>query len=86
MELEDGPARAVSARIEGRAGARGAIGLVVREGRKREVRRMLTAVGLPVRRLVRVRVGPVTLGRVQPGTVRELSTEEVRGLLAATER
>ena len=86
VELEDGPARAVSARIEGRAGARGAVGLVVREGRKREVRRMLTAVGLPVRRLVRVRVGPVTLGRVQPGTVRELSTEEVRGLLAATER
>ena len=86
VELEDGPARAVSARIEGRAGARGAVGLVVREGRKREVRRMLTAVGLPVRRLVRVRVGPVTLGRGQPGTVRELSTEEVRGLLAATER
>jgi len=86
VELEDGPARAVSARIEGRAGARGAVGLVVREGRKREVRRMLTTVGLPVRRLVRVRVGPVTLGRLQPGTVRELSTEEVRGLLAATER
>jgi 23S rRNA pseudouridine2605 synthase len=84
VELEDGPARAVAARIAGRAGTRGAIRLVLAEGRKREVRRMLAAVGLPVTRLVRVRVGPVRLGRLHPAEVRELSLDEVRALFAAT--
>ena len=50
------------------------------EGRKREVRRMLDAVGLPVRRLVRVRVGPIRLGRLRPGDVEELEPEDVRAL------
>ena len=85
VELEDGPARAVAARIEGRAGARGALRLVMTEGRKREVRRVLAAVGLPVRRLVRVRVGPVRLGRLAPGKLRELSPTEVGALFAAAD-
>ena len=50
------------------------------EGRKREVRKMLDAVGLPVRRLVRVRVGPIRLGRLGPGDVRELEPEDLRSL------
>ena len=50
------------------------------EGRKREVRRLLAAVGLPVRRLVRLRVGPIRLGRLSPGEVRELEPDEVREL------
>jgi 23S rRNA pseudouridine2605 synthase len=50
------------------------------EGRKREVRRMLDAIGLPVRRLVRVRVGPIRLGRLRPGDVAELEPEDVRAL------
>ena len=50
------------------------------EGRKREVRRLLAAVGLPVTRLVRLRIGPVTLGSLEPGAVRELSTEEIHAL------
>ena len=53
------------------------------EGRKREVRRLLAAVGLPVVRLIRVRVGPVRLGRMRPGEIRELSGEEVRALARA---
>jgi 23S rRNA pseudouridine2605 synthase len=53
------------------------------EGRKREVRRLLAAVGLPVTRLVRVRVGPVTLGRLAPGEVRELTHDEVVALRRA---
>jgi 23S rRNA pseudouridine2605 synthase len=83
VELEDGPARALSARVQGRAGGRGAVRVVMGEGRKREVRRLLAAVGLPVRRLVRVRVGPVRLGRLPPGEVRELEPEEVRALFRA---
>ena len=81
VELEDGPARAASARRVGGAGERGAVRIVMTEGRKREVRRLLEAVGLPVRRLIRVRVGPIRLGRLRPGQVRELDPGEVRDLL-----
>jgi pseudouridine synthase len=80
VELEDGPARATSARVAARAGERGAIRLVMTEGRKREVRRLLHAVGLPVTRLVRVRVGPVRLGDLGPGERRELTHEELVAL------
>jgi pseudouridine synthase len=80
VTLEDGPARALEARTAGRSGGRGAVRLVLAEGRKREVRRMLDAVGLPVRRLVRTRVGPVRLGGLRPGELRELTPEEVRAL------
>lgn len=80
VELEDGIARAVSARRVAGAGSRGAVRVIMTEGRKREVRRMLSAVGLPVRRLVRTRVGPIRLGRLPPGTVRELDPSEVAAL------
>jgi 23S rRNA pseudouridine2605 synthase len=84
VELDDGPARAVRASIRGESGGRGAVEVVMGEGRKREVRRLLAAVGLPVVRLVRVRVGPVRLGRLAPGALRELEPAEVRALYAAT--
>jgi 23S rRNA pseudouridine2605 synthase len=80
VELDDGTARAVDARSVGGAGARGGVRLVMIEGRKREVRRMLDAVELPVRRLVRVRVGPIRLGKLGPGEIRELEPEDVRAL------
>jgi len=80
VELEDGHARAKSARVAGRSGDRGAVRLVMTEGRKREVRRLLDAVGLPVTRLVRVRVGAVRLGGLPPGELRELSHDEVIAL------
>jgi 23S rRNA pseudouridine2605 synthase len=66
--------------VAARAGERGAVRLVMTEGRKREVRRLLAAVGLPVTRLVRLRVGPIRLGRLPPGEVRELTHEEVVAL------
>jgi 23S rRNA pseudouridine2605 synthase len=80
VELEDGHARAKSARVAGRSGDRGAVRLVMTEGRKREVRRLLAAVGLPVTRLVRVRVGEVRLGGLPPGERRELTHDEVVAL------
>jgi 23S rRNA pseudouridine2605 synthase len=83
VELEDGPARAEAASIVARTGERGALRIVLTEGRKREVRRMLDAIGLPVMRLVRVRVGPVRLGELPPGALRDLDREEVRALYAA---
>jgi 23S rRNA pseudouridine2605 synthase len=80
VELEDGQARAKSARVAGRSGDRGAVRLVMTEGRKREVRRLLAAVGLPVTRLIRVRVGAVRLGGLPPGERRELTHDEVIAL------
>jgi 23S rRNA pseudouridine2605 synthase len=83
VELEDGLARAIAARPVARTGGRGAVRIVMGEGRRREVRRMLSAVGLPVRRLIRVRFGPVTLGRLSAGDVRQLDPGEVRELYRA---
>jgi len=79
IELEDGitaPARAsvVSA---------GAVKLTIHEGRNRQVRRMLEAVGHPVLRLVRTRIGPLADRRLRPGEWRVLEIEEVRALEAA---
>ena len=83
VDLEDGPARALRARPVARAAGRGAIRVVIAEGRKREVRRMLAAVGLPVRRLVRLRFGPISLGELPAGAVRALAADEVRALYRA---
>jgi 23S rRNA pseudouridine2605 synthase len=80
VELDDGLARAKSARIVGSAAGKGAVRLVMTEGRKREVRRLLREVGLPVTRLIRLRVGPIGLGDLPPGASRELSREEIQAL------
>jgi 23S rRNA pseudouridine2605 synthase len=57
--------------------------IVVKEGRKRMVRRMCSEVGHPVRRLVRTRIGPVADRRLQPGEWRELTADEVHALYTA---
>jgi 23S rRNA pseudouridine2457 synthase len=54
--------------------------IVLREGKKRQIRHMTAAVGLPTLRLVRVAVGPVTLNELQPGQWRYLSPAEVKAL------
>jgi 23S rRNA pseudouridine2605 synthase len=80
IHLEDGVAAAVRAREVQRGEGKTALSLVMREGRKREVRRMLEALGHPVRRLLRVRVGPVGLRGLRPGRTRPLTQEEVAEL------
>ena len=60
-----------------------ALEIVVHEGRNRIVRRMCEAVGHPVRRLVRTRVGPIADRRLAPGSWRPLRPREVRALYAA---
>jgi pseudouridine synthase len=63
------------------------LALIIHEGHKRQVRRMLAAVGHPVLELVRVGIGPLTLGDVPVGKWRYLRDEEVRGLTeSATSR
>jgi 23S rRNA pseudouridine2605 synthase len=61
----------------------GVLRLVLHEGRNRQVRRMCEAVGHPVRRLVRVRIGPVSDRELRPGAWRHLGPEEVRALSTA---
>jgi pseudouridine synthase len=57
--------------------------LTLREGRNRQVRRMCEAVGHPVQRLTRIRIGPLRDDRLRPGQVRDLSPAEVRALKKA---
>jgi 23S rRNA pseudouridine2605 synthase len=63
--------------------APGVLRIVIHEGRNRQVRRMCSAIGHPVQRLVRTRIGPVRDPNLPPGTWRELGTREVRALAAA---
>lgn len=83
VELEDGVARARSVRELGSAGDRTLLEVVLAEGRKREVRRMLAAVGIPLDRLARVKLGPLPLGDIAPGKFRPLNSAEVRELYKA---
>jgi len=57
---------------------------VLRQGWRRQLRRMFTAVGMPVQRLIRVRIGTLRLGDLPPGRIRDLSAAE-RGRLVAQE-
>jgi 23S rRNA pseudouridine2605 synthase len=79
VELDDG--RTSPARV--RRVAADALEITIREGRKRQVRRMCEAVGHPVRRLERVGFGPLELGSLREGACRELTPEEVSALRAA---
>jgi 23S rRNA pseudouridine2605 synthase len=80
IDLEDGPARAVAAK---RSGSDSVVEVVMAEGRKREVRRLFAAVGLEVRDLVRIAVGPVELGALPEGEARVLRPAELSSLRAA---
>jgi len=67
----------------GRSRPRALLEIVLREGRNRQVRRMCEAVGHPVERLSRVRIGPLADRRLAPGAWRDLTDAEVRALRAA---
>ena len=83
VELEDGFARPTRVRVVAGSGRRRMVEVVLVEGRNREVRRLLDAVGAPVRRLVRTAVGPVRLTGLAPGEYRPLRPEEIRRLYKA---
>jgi 23S rRNA pseudouridine2605 synthase len=83
IDLDDGPARAVGARLVGEGRTRALVEVTMTEGRKREVRRMFDAIGHPVRRLVREAIGPIRDRGLKPGEWRDLSVAEVRSLYAA---
>lgn len=78
---ESGPAR-VS--LVSSAGGRGVVRFTIHTGLKRQVRRSFEALGYRVRRLDRVRFGSLGLGHLRPGSHRELTPMEVKGLYRAT--
>ncbi len=84
VDLDDGPTQPARVRLVQTSGAgTSALEIVVKEGRKRMVRRMCSAVGHPVRRLVRTRIGPLRDTKLVPGEWRPLTADEVRALYAA---
>ena len=83
VELEDGMVRVDRFKVVTSAPGRALVEVVLHEGRKHVVRRLLAAVGHPVEGLVRVKVGPIGLGDLRSGKVRTLSIQEVGELYAA---
>jgi 23S rRNA pseudouridine2605 synthase len=83
VTLDDGPTAPARVRVAQRQGDATALEIVVHEGRNRIVRRMCEAVGHPVLRLVRTRVGPISDRRLAPGAWRPLRPREVRALYRA---
>jgi 23S rRNA pseudouridine2605 synthase len=61
----------------------GVLSIAIHEGRNRQIRRMCEAIGHPVRRLVRTRIGPISDRTLAPGTWRELTADERRALTEA---
>lgn len=82
--LEDGPAKALSARLIDSGQGMSLVELVMGEGRNREVRRMMAALGHEVVRLVRTAIGPLTDPRLTPGQSRPITHDERRLLIEAS--
>lgn len=81
VRLDDGPARAERVQVRPGPGPKQhVVDLTLREGRNREVRRLMKALGIKLDALRRVAFGPIELGRLQPGRWRELSAGEIRSL------
>jgi len=83
VELEDGPVKVDSFKVVDSQPGRALVEVVLHEGRKHVVRRMLDEVGHPVLTLVRTQVGPIRLGDLKSGRTRKLSSDEVGKLYSA---
>jgi len=82
VELDDGPVAVDSFRIVDSRPGKALVEVILHEGRKHIVRRLLAEVGHPVLSLVRTQVGPVVLGSTKPGKWRTLTRAEVAALYA----
>jgi 23S rRNA pseudouridine2605 synthase len=83
LELDDGPAAVDSFRVVDSQPGKALVEIVLHEGRKHIVRRLLAAAGHPVLTLVRTQVGPVRLADTKPGRMRALTADEVGKLYSA---
>ncbi len=85
VDLEDGATAPAEVKLKKQSAKTALVEITIHEGRKRQVRRMFQAVGLPVEDLSRRRYGPLTDKGLEPGGFRELSGEEVEALRRAGE-
>lgn len=80
VRLEDGPTAPAEIRLLGGDGGEALVEMTIHEGRKRQVRRMWAALGFEVKRLKRVRMAGLELGRLEPGGWRHLQPSELQSL------
>lgn len=85
VTLEDGPVKVDSFRVVDSHAGKAMVEVILHEGRKHIVRRLLDHVGHPVIKLVRTAVGDVKLGNQRPGTLRQLSRDEIGSLYASVD-
>ena len=83
ITLEDGPVKPDHIKLGAKTPRRSMVTVVLHEGRNRIVRRMFAAVGHPVMTLSRTQIGPVRMGRLRPGELREVTRDELGALLDA---
>ena len=83
--ISEGRVRASNIRFMKKAGTNSWLEIILDEGRNREIRRMLAAIGHKVRILKRVSIGPLKLGELPKGAHRQLTPQELRALKRATE-
>ncbi len=81
IQLDDGPVKPSSVKLVSTAEDRSLVKLTLHEGRNHIVRRTMEAVGHPVRKLSRTGIGPVRLGNLKSGDLRDLTRDELGGLL-----
>jgi 23S rRNA pseudouridine2605 synthase len=81
VTLEDGRVKPDKVKLVQRGGTRSIVTVALHEGRNRVVRRMFEAVGHPVRKLTRTQIGPVRIGQLKVGEIRELTRDELGALL-----
>lgn len=81
VALEDGVTAPAGVRVTKRSEERSELYLTIHEGRNRQVRRMLAALGHDTLRLCRVAIGEIGLSGLKPGEYRELTAEEIAGFL-----
>lgn len=80
LELRDGPTRPAAVTRVREAGGKTVFEITITEGRNRQVRRMVEALDAKVLKLVRIAIGSLRIGAMTIGSVRELTSDEVRAL------
>ncbi len=80
VRLSDGMTGPARVRLERQAGGKAWLDITISEGRNRQVRRMLDAVGLRVEKLRRTAIGPLKLGRLSTGEARRMTASELASL------
>jgi 23S rRNA pseudouridine2605 synthase len=83
IDLEDGPTRPAKVTLLRESASASFLELTITEGRNRQVRRMIEAIGSRVRKLVRTGIGPIQIGGLEIGKWRELTAPELRALRAS---